>query len=77
MGLHDGCAIKKNKFSSRNRGGKLTVGDGDGDIATYVYDDDDDDFEYYLYEDEDPKEVATDNENAVDIAQKLKNTPTT
>ena len=77
MGLHDGCAIKKNKFSSRNRGGKLTVGDGDGDIATYVYDDDDDDFEYYLYEDEDPKEVATDNENAAEIAQKLKNTPTT
>ena len=63
-------------MSLRNRGGKLTVGDVDGDIATYVYDDEDDDFEYYLYEDEDTKEVAAD-KIAIEIAQKLKNTPAT
>lgn len=61
---------------NRNRGGKLTTaGDGDSDIATYIYDDDD--FEYYLYEDEDPKEVAADNDNAIEIAEKLKITPST
>ena len=70
------AGYKSYKLSLRNRGGKLTVGDVDGDIATYVYDDEDDDFEYYLYEDEDTKEVAAD-KNAIEIAQKLKNTPAT